>query len=181
MENMRKIILYIASSLDGKIADQNGGVEWLESIPNPEKSDYGYLEFLNSIDTTIMGNMTYRQVLGFDIGNPYKDKKNYVLTRDKSLARDDYVEYISEDIVGFIRQLKSQPGKDIWCVGGGETNSLLLNHGLLDEIRIFIMPIILGKGLPVTSELGSFTDLELVDLKKHSSGVVEINYKPKRH
>jgi len=177
---MRKIILYIAISLDGKIADKNGGVEWLDSIPNPDTSDYGYSEFIESIDTTIMGNATYRQVLGFGIGNPYPGKKNYVITRDKSLIKDDYVEYISENIPEFIQQLKTQPGKDIWCVGGGEINGLFFNNHLLDEIRIFIMPIILGEGLPLAAGLENFEDLILIDQKKHSSGVVELIYIPGR-
>ena len=59
----RKLILYIASSLNGKIADAEGRVDWLESMPNPDKLDYGYAEFYDSIDTTIQGNATYKQVM----------------------------------------------------------------------------------------------------------------------
>jgi len=173
---MRKIILYIATSLDGKIADKNGDVSWLNVIPNPEKSDYGYRDFLASIDTTIMGNTTYKQVLGFGVGNPYKGKTNFVITNDRLLKKDEHVQYISENVVQFIRNLKEQNGKPIWCVGGSQLNALLLDHGLLDELRIFIMPIILGKGIPLTSELKKYTELELVDSKKFLSGVMELKY-----
>ena len=142
---MRKIILYIATSLDGKIADKDGGVGWLEEIPNPEKSDYGYAEFYDCIDTTIMGNSTYRQVLEFPVEFPYKYKKNYVITRDTSLTKDNNVIYISENVIDFIRDLKQMPGKDIWCVGGAELNALLLENQLIDELRLFVMPVILGR------------------------------------
>ena len=59
---MRKVILYVAISLDGKIAKTDGSVEWLEDLPNPENSDHDYVEFYESIDVTIMGNSTYQQV-----------------------------------------------------------------------------------------------------------------------
>ena len=77
---MRKIISYIAMSIDGKIAKANGDISWLEEIPNPNNDDYGYAEFYNSIDTTLMGRITYEQVIGFDVPFPYPDKTNYVFT-----------------------------------------------------------------------------------------------------
>jgi len=80
---VRKIKLYIATSLNGKIASSDGNVDWLESIPNPEKTDYGYKAFYDSIDTTIQGYNTYNQILNWDIDFPYKGKKNYVLTKKK--------------------------------------------------------------------------------------------------
>ncbi len=92
----RKIILYIACSLDGKIADRTGSVSWLEELPNPDQTDYGYNDFLASVDTTIMGNKTYRHILGFGIDFPYQEKINYVITRNKTLAHDENVQYVSE-------------------------------------------------------------------------------------
>ena len=133
--------MYIAISLDGKIADKNGGVGWLDEVPHPDQADYGFTDFFASIDTTISGNSTYQQALGFDIGNPYKGKTNYVITRNQALVKDDYVQYISGHVIEFISDLKNQNGMDIWCVGGGQLNALLLDNGLLDEIRIFVMPV----------------------------------------
>ena len=174
---MRKIIVYIACSLDGKIADVNGGVDWLHQIPNPDNSDYGYNEFLKSVDSTLMGNKTYQQVLGFDVAFPYRGLNNYVITRDKSLAKDEYVQFISENLVEFIKELKQKPGKDIWCIGGGQLISLLLEHKLLDRIQVFMMPIILGEGIPLTDRLKNFSKLKLNNTITHSSGVVELDYK----
>ena len=173
---MRKIILYIATSLDGKIADINGSTDWLHQIPNPDHSDYGYERFIKSIDTTIMGNNTYQQILGFDVEFPYKSSANYVITRNKSLTKDENVQFISENIVDFIKNLKHASGKDIWCVGGSEINALLLDNGLIDEIQIFVMPVILGAGISLTSKVQKLKNLQLKGSIKHASGVMELNY-----
>jgi dihydrofolate reductase len=173
---MRKIILYIASSLDGKIADKTGEVGWLEEIPNPDKTDYGYKEFYDSIDTTLMGNRTWQQVKGFGIGNPYKGKTNYVITRDNSLTRDEHVQYVHGNVVDFVQKIKRETGKDIWCVGGGELIALLFNNNFIDEIRIFLMPIVLGEGILLTGILDNYVHLKLLDTKSYNSGVVEFNY-----
>lgn len=173
---MRSTILYIAISLDGYIADKNGGVTWLEDIPNPEKSDYGYAEFYDGIDTTIMGNKTYQQVLGFGVEFPYKDKTNFVVTRDQSLTKDENVQYVSGNISDFVKGLKRKPGKNIWCVGGASLNSILFNNKLIDEIQIFIMPILLGDGIPLAGQLKNNANLDLCKSIRHSSGVQEIRY-----
>lgn len=85
---MRKIVLFIASSLDGYIAKNNGSVDWL-----PANCSSGYDEFYKSIDTVIMGQKTYDQILTFG-AYPYKDKKSYVLTRNDTLGTDD-VEFVN--------------------------------------------------------------------------------------
>jgi dihydrofolate reductase len=178
---MRNVILYIAISLDGKIADAEGQVDWLNEMPNPDNSDYGYKKFFDGIDTVLMGNTTYQQVLGFGQGNPYAGKNTFVFTRQKQLKKDKYVVYISGDVTGFIGKLKKQEGKDIWCVGGGEINTSLLAHGLIDEIRVFIMPILLGDGLSIVKPLPRNVHLDLLDSKTYASGVTELKYTIKAH
>jgi dihydrofolate reductase len=177
---MRKIVLYIASSLDGYIAENDGSVKWLDEIPNPEQSDYGYGRFYDSIDTVIIGNKTYQQVLGFVDGNPYAGKKTYVLTKNKNLINDDYAVFISKNISEILVELKSGKGKDIWCVGGGEINTLLLENKLIDEIKIFIMPVFLGSGIPLISRLDSKINLELTNQVSYQSGAVELDYQVKK-
>ncbi|MCH2193707.1 hypothetical protein [Kordia sp.] len=73
---MRKLLLHIAISLDGKTARLNDDVNWLDAIPHTEGVDYGFYEMCNSIDTTIQGNKTYQKVLSWNIPFPYKGKKN---------------------------------------------------------------------------------------------------------
>lgn len=176
---MRKIKLYIAVSLNGKIAQSDGSVDWLESIPNPEKADYGYAEFYESIDTTIQGYNTYDQIIGWGIDFPYANKKNYVFTRKQNLKPTKYVEFVSENHIDFTKQLKEQKGLDIWLIGGGRINTMLLNEGLIDEIQIFVMPIVLSGGIELFETLPQETQLELIETKSYSTGAIEIKYKIK--
>ena len=173
---MKKIKLYIAISLNGKIANIDGSVEWLESIPNPKKSDYGYEEFYKSIDTTIQGNSTYNQIIGWGIDFPYAGKNNYVLTKNQELENTDYVEFVSENHIEFIKQLKNQNGLDIWLIGGGKVNTMLLNEGLIDEIQVFVMPIVLSGGIEIFEAFPNQTPIKLVETITHSSGVIELKY-----
>ena len=174
---MRKIKLYIAVSLNGKIAGTDGNVEWLENIPNPEKTDYGYYEFYNQVDTTIMGNATYNQLIGWGIEFPYKGRKNYVITRKKDVVNTEYVEFVTGNHAEFIKNLKEKEGGVIWLIGGSQVNTLVINAGLLDEIIIFVMPIIISGGIELFDAFPKETKLELLGTKSYSSGVVEINYK----
>ncbi len=173
---MKKIKLYIAISLNGKIAKTDGSVDWLESIPNPEKTDYGYAAFYDSIDTTIQGFATYAQVLSFGIDFPYADKKNYVLTRKQNLDQSDHVEFVTQNHLATIRDLKKEKGKDIWLIGGSQINTLLFNEKLIDEIIIFVMPIILSDGIDLFSAYPIESRLTLKETKAFQSGAVEMRY-----
>lgn len=173
---MRKIILYIASSLNGKIAKSDGSVNWLENIPNPNGLDYGYQRFYKKVGTTIQGYKTYEQILKWDIPFPCPDKENFVFTRKKDLKRSNHVRFITENHLEFTKVLKEKPGRDIWLIGGGQVNTLLFNAGLIDEIRVFIMPIIIPKGVELFESIPKEKLLKLVDLKGYPTGVVEMIY-----
>lgn len=173
---MRNIISYIAISLDGFVAKSDGSVDWLDKVPNPDQSDYGYFDFYNGIDVTIMGNATYRQVLDFDVPFPYKGKENYVFTRNRELIEDENVKFVSTDFGTFIEDLKRDNGKDIWLVGGGQMNSMFLENGWLDELRTYVMPVALGEGIPLFSKQIE-RQFRLESSRAFSSGVVELIYK----
>jgi dihydrofolate reductase len=174
---MRKIKLYIACSLNGKITANNGLVDWLEHIPNPDKNDYGYAAFQQSVDTTIQGYNTYKQVLDWGIDFPYPDTKNYVLSRKLDLENTNQVEFITQNPIDKIREIKSEAGKDIWLIGGGSINTLFLNAGLVDEIQVFVMPIILAEGIEIFAALPDQTNLTLKNTQTFKSGVIEMIYK----
>lgn len=173
---MRKIKLYIAISLNGKIASTDGSVDWLENIPNPEKTDFGYADFFNSVDTTIQGYNTYNQIISWGIDFPYKGKKNYVLTRKQNVENTEFVEFITENHVGFIKSLKEDSGGDIWLIGGSQANTLVINAGLLDQIIVFVIPVILSGGIDLFDAFPKETQLKLLETKTYSSGVVQIKY-----
>lgn len=171
---MRQVKLYIAASLDGKIAGINHDLDWL---PQPEDDDYGYGELLDSIDTILMGYTTYKVTSGFGDW-PYKDKTSYIFTRDASKECIADVELISEDPVSFTRNLKNQPGKDIWLVGGGNIITQLHDAGLIDEYIITTIPIVLGKGIELFPNINREQSLQLHKHKVYANGVTMMYYKP---
>ncbi|TNE27792.1 MAG: dihydrofolate reductase [Bacteroidetes bacterium] len=174
---MRKLILYIATSANGKIADANGGVEWLEQIPNPDQLDYGYADFLKTVDTTIMGYSTYAQLISWDIEFPYIGLDNYVVTRKETPEDNGHVIFVKSDLETKIEELKSMTSdKDIWLVGGGSTNARMLEAGLVDEVRLFVMPIFLQSGIDLTAEMKENVMLGKPKVVVHSAGIVEMIY-----
>ncbi len=84
------------------------------------KLSHGYNLFQKTIDTTLMGNNTYRMIRGFDVPFPYPDKTNYVFSRSKKNKDTEFVTFITGDIPNFIKQLKREKGQDIWLIGGGQ-------------------------------------------------------------
>jgi len=173
---MKKLILYIAASLDGKIAKPDGDVAWLEQLPNPDQSDYGYTDFYKTLDTTLMGRKTYDQVLGFDLKDPlYPKTTNYVFTTQKDNPVEGF-EFVNEDPVTFTKKLKQQAGKDIWLIGGATINTPLFNAGLIDEMMVFVMPIVLGDGIPLFAQAPQTTVMKLIDSKVYGSGAALLHY-----
>ncbi|MFK8057255.1 MAG: dihydrofolate reductase family protein [Saprospiraceae bacterium] len=173
---MQKVTLYIAISLNGKIAKPDGSVAWLENIPNPDLLDYGYADFYQSIGTTIQGRSSYDQVISWDIDFPYAGKTNFVFTRKQGLANTEHVTFISEDHVAFVKNLKSEKGDGIWLIGGGQLNTMFLNERLVDELRVFVMPIVLSEGIELFESLPNETALMLKSSNSYPTGVVELRY-----
>lgn len=173
---MKKLILYIATSLDGKIAGPDDDVKWLEEIPNPDKSDYGYFDLYAGVDTTVMGNTTYQWIKRQDMPFPYPNTDNYVITRNASLQSNEEVTFLNDDIVERIKALKVGEGKDIWLIGGAGVNQFCLGAGLIDEMRVFVMPIILGEGIPLFAGGYDRKQVRLTSSTAYSSGVCELRY-----
>lgn len=168
---MRKIRLFIASSLDGYIADKSGNVDWLFT-----DQDYSYSDFFNSIDTLIMGNKTYQQILGFG-EYPYPGKEAFVFSKMLHGEQDDHVKFVGEDLDNFINKLRQSSGGDIWLVGGSQIINFFLENGLLDEIILAIHPIILGEGIPLFINKSSINKkLNLKNVKTYDSGLLQVYY-----
>ncbi|MFP4060164.1 MAG: dihydrofolate reductase family protein [Bacteroidota bacterium] len=167
---MRSVILFIATSLDGYIAGKDGNLDWLFT-----DGDYGYGNFINSIDTTLMGYNTYNDILSFG-EYPYPDKKNYVFSRTHKKEDDHPTEFIYTDIPKFVRELKNKKGKNIWLVGGGQVNTVLWNEGLIDELIISVHPVILGEGVTLFSGKKQVKNLKLNSMQKFDNGLVQLRY-----
>ncbi len=165
----RKLKLYIAASMDGYIAGPNGEIDWLEAAGN---LDYGYHDFYSSIDTTFMGNSTYQLTLTVS-EFPYSGKANYVFTRSAPPQDTANVRFVSGDILSFVESLKSSPGKDIWLVGGGQINTVMLNAGLIDEIILTVFPLVLGDGIPLFAPGANLTSFHTTGCESYETGLVQ--------
>lgn len=166
---MRKIIIYIASSLDGYIARENGDVDWL-----PESGSSGYDDFYKSIDTVIMGKTTYDQVLTFG-AYPYKSKKSYVFSRNNDFPKDENTEFV-HDVEKSVKDIISNRGADVWLVGGAEIISAFMNLKLVDEIILSVIPVVLGNGIPLFKNITKETKFELIKTTDYEK-FVELHYK----
>jgi len=114
-----RVILYIAASVDGFIATKDGGVAWLDPFNN-QGEDYGYKEFMEGVDVSIMGSRTYEQTLIFDETGDDDGKKLYVITTRELPKKNDNVELYSGDLGELVNKLKATTGKNIWLVGGSQ-------------------------------------------------------------
>jgi len=173
---VQPLTLYIAISLNGKIAKSDGSVDWLENIPNPDGLDYGYASFYESIGTTIQGRNSYDQIMSWDIDFPYAGKRNYVFTQNEALKDTEHVTFVSKDHVNFVKQLKAEKGDGIWLIGGGQLNTLFLKERLIDELRVFVMPIAIEEGIELFPNLPKEVALTLKTSKTYPTGVVELRY-----
>jgi dihydrofolate reductase len=164
---------YIATSLDGYIARTNGDISWLDEIPNPENSDFGYSEFISNIDAIIMGRHTFEKVLEFDHW-PY-EQLVFVLSNTLKKVPEyliDRVEIISGDLETILEDLEKRELKNLY-VDGGKTIQSFLKEDLIDEMIITTIPILLGDGIPLFGHLGRDLKFKCVkvelrgDLVKH--------------
>ena len=172
---MKKIILYIAASIDGRIAEPDGGTEWLSEFHITEEMNYGYKEFIDSVDTIIMGGRSYREVLNMEIIEHYKDQQVYVVTRGWTEAANN-VKFITNKVIDNIRQLRDSKGKNIWLFGGGELISMLLSADLVDEMQICYVPVILGDGIPLFPVQPKESKWVLTKSIGYNSGILKADY-----
>ena len=175
---MKKIILYITSSIDQRIAYSDGGFEWLTKLQRFQKQDFGYNELLDSVDTVIMGGRTYRELLNMDLKWSYTEKRTYVISRYKWNAKEN-IHFISENIIEMISEIRKQASKNILLIGGSELISIMLTADLIDEMQIVYFPVILGKGIPLFSEQSKESIWELTASKPYENGVLSVRYQKK--
>ncbi len=164
---MRKLTLFIACSLDGYIAREDGSVDWLFT-----DADYGYRRFFASIDTMLMGRKTFEKAL--ELGDRSYGEKEWVVFSRRRMEGPEGVSF-ARDPAACVRKLKRGKGKGIWLVGGAEMVSLLMDAGLIDSIILSIHPIRLGSGIRLFKE-GEEKALRLYDVRRYRSGLVKLSY-----
>jgi dihydrofolate reductase len=175
MDKNRKVVLYIAESLDGYIAREDGDISWL-SMVEQKNEDYGYEDFIETVDTVIMGRKTYEKVLSFGIAFPHKGRKCFVLSRTLK-GKDENVEFFNGDIQELILSIRKEEGKNIFIDGGAEVVREFITKDLIDEYVISIIPVLLGKGIRLFKETENETRLNLIQNEAFDSGLVQVKYR----
>ena len=163
MNEIRKTILYTAVSLDGFIADKNGGIEWLEKQDIGPEGQESYENFIQTVDTVVMGYTTYHQITtelsaGFW---PDEGKMTYVMTH-RAMEDKENIKFVNSPLDQFISALKDRPGKDIWICGGADLVNQLIKSGLISRFHISVIPVILGNGIRLFHEGNPANQLKLI-------------------
>lgn len=168
--------VYIASSLDGYIAKQDGEINWLHDNPNPNNDDYGYADFIKNIDALVMGRNAYEKVRSFDEW-PY-DKKVIVLST--------ILKEVPNDLIGKIEFFSGSPhevmehchknGLNNLYIDGAKVIQSFLRDDLIDELIVTRLPILLGKGIPLFSSMDSPLKFKHQSTTVYDAALVKSHY-----
>lgn len=175
-----KTTIYIATSLDGFIARENGDLDWLPGIEDPDSGgeDYGYQAFMDSVDVLVMGRNSYEIVRAFDPW-PYGDKRVIVLSRSLTEISDKLpptVELRSSSPAELVDELREKGFQHAY-IDGGKTIQSFLNAGLIHEMIITRVPILIGTGIPLFGPLTQDVKLQHVETRSYANGLVQSRYR----
>lgn len=168
---MRRLRYSVAATLDGFIADPNGGYDW---IVMDDAIDFAaiFAEF----DAFVMGRKTWEVTAPTEFGDMFGGKEVIVFSRTLKSARAG-VRIVDTSPVDTVRELKQKPGKDIWLFGGGSMFRTLADAGLVDTVEVAIMPVILSQGVPLMTPGARITGMTLDKCETlPKSGIVMVSY-----
>lgn len=171
--------VYIAASLDGFIATKDGGLAWLETMHSSayDGEDYGYKEFMATVDAVLMGRKTYDVVKSFDKWH-YEGKQVFVLTHRPITPVHDECQ-VSGALSPVLTNLHANEIKKVY-LDGGMVIQAGLREGVVDDIIVSIIPVLLGDGIPLFGSFGKEVPLQLVSSKAYKSGLVQLKYEIRR-
>lgn len=174
---MRKLIAYLATSVDGFIARPDGDVTWLDRPRPPD--DYGMEAFLRSVDTVVMGRVTWEagQKLG---GAAVEGKRNIVLSRTMPSYGCPGATVKSVEPAAFAETLRAEKGKNVWLMGGADVFGSFLAAGALDELIVHVVPVLIGAGVSLLRDTPRQTELTLRSTRRFADGVVRLHYEMDR-
>lgn len=173
-----KTSVYIATSLDGFIARQDGSIDWLPSGEDAEDQEYGYADFIRSVDALVMGRGTYETVLSFGAW-PYGNLPVFVLSSQQVEIPDslaDTVSVMSATPAELVQRLAEQGYQHLY-IDGGRTIQGFLRDGLIDQLIITCVPVLIGDGIPLFGALHGDIHLEHLGTRQFESGLVQSRYR----
>jgi dihydrofolate reductase len=173
---MRKVVYGGACSLDGFLAGRGGELDWLHFSKDVQRE---MARTWASSDTVLFGRKTWEGavVRGAGSGGSIPGLKSYVFSRTLASIDAPGVDLVNDDAGAFVRALKSQPGKDMVVMSGGNLARSLIDAGVVDEIGLNVHPILLGGGVPAFLESMYRVPLELVECRTLDGGCVLLTYR----
>ncbi|HEX2339948.1 MAG TPA: dihydrofolate reductase family protein [Vicinamibacterales bacterium] len=175
----RRIIVNIATSADGYVARPDGDLDWLTERPAP-KGFYGLPEFERSVDAKILGRKTFdwSVQMGARFG---AGAAHYVFSRRPPPASVPAgVHFVAESISAFAERLRTQTGKNIWMMGGGDIIGSFLDADAIDEFIITVVPTFIGEGIPLLAPRHREVGLRLLGVRQFPDDVVQLHYEVQR-
>lgn len=174
---MKKVVLYIAVSLDGYITDSRGLVEWIKGQDDAVESEDTFTPFFSNIDTVVMGRKTFDQIVTELSPNrwPYIGATTYVLTHRNEADATGNIRFRNMDACQLVEELRQEAGGDIWICGGAEVAGRLIEKNMINIYHLAIIPVILGGGVRLFDGSMPKIDLTLIETKKYN-GIVEVVY-----
>jgi dihydrofolate reductase len=167
------VSLYVATSLDGKLAGPNDELDWL---PEPSaEEDYGYAEYLGTVRALVMGSRTYE--VARRLGPWPYTKPAFVFSRREIQVSEPGVTVVHEDPVAFVRRLAGEVDGRVWVVGGGRLAAPLLSAGVIEEVVLTLIPVVLGPGIGLFDDVRRRLVFELEVTRSWPSGVVQATYR----
>jgi dihydrofolate reductase len=170
---MGRVRFYVATSLDGFIADREGSVDWLAPY---DARLYGYDRFIGEVGALIMGRRTYDLIFAIGEDWPYTGKPVYVLTSSSLGDAPDGVTPITRGIRAALQLARERTRNDIWIVGGAVTMQSALEENLVDMVELFLVPVLLGSGLNLLNDLKNRPTLTFNGIESFADGVVKMRY-----
>lgn len=177
---MRKLVYHVATSLDNYIAHEDGSIGGFSSFAEGDHVT-DYLESLKTYDTVVMGRATYEfgYQYGLKPGQPaYPHMQHYIFSKTLifDTQPDPKVKIIAANELEVIQRLKEDAGTDIYLCGGGTFAGFLAEHDQIDELRIKLYPIVLGRGIRLFGKSTHNMALSLLDTKVYQTGAMLIKY-----
>lgn len=167
----RPVAVFIAMSLDGRIAGPNDDISWLN-----HDLDYGYEDFYAEVDAVVMGRKTFESTISLSSEYPYEGVEAVVFSSDPA-KKHEKARFTSEPISKVVGALTKKPGKTVWIVGGSDVISECLSARLVTDVRLFVHPLVVGAGKPLFRDGMPRIPLTLVSAMSFGTGVVELRYR----
>lgn len=167
---------YIGCSLDGYIASQDGSLDWLTKYDGIDAGALDYERFIAGIKTVVMGRATYDAIVGFDVGWPYGDQETIVVTSRPLADPVGSPRVWSGSLDDLVDDLRARTNGDVWLVGGGQLQQAFIERGALDSLMLFVVPEIIGGGVPLFPANDFARSVRLVESHELDRGCLGLVY-----